>query len=384
MSLARRLTCPEIMEQETGSRGEASMAGYIDAGLQGLGQVMRVGWYFGLNRIVDWQAQRLAPKRPVEAMAASVSGPQVPARTLPVPTTQEILADLGQLVLRDAAAVREGLYPPMPEADGPIELLARTRAMLADLPESTRRRAERDAGTARAGEAGTAGLPDYFRQDFHFQTGGYLTDESARLYDVQVETLFLGGAAPMRREVLRPIAGFMRGRDQRRVALLDVACGTGRFLHDCRIAWPAMRLTGLDLSAAYLEEARRHMGTLRPAELVAANAEAMPLADASQDIVVVIYLFHELPPEVRRRVAAEMARVLKPGGLLVLVDSLQTGDRPRWDGLLEAFPRRFHEPYYRHYLIDDLDGLLTAAGLAGEVTWTSFFSKVMVRRRVSV
>ena len=360
------------------------MAGYIDAGLQGLGQVMRVGWYFGLNRIVDWQAQRLAPKRPVEAMAASVSGPQVPARTLPVPTTQEILADLGQLVLRDAAAVREGLYPPMPEADGPIELLARTRAMLADLPESTRRRAERDAGTARAGEAGTAGLPDYFRQDFHFQTGGYLTDESARLYDVQVETLFLGGAAPMRREVLRPIAGFMRGRDQRRVALLDVACGTGRFLHDCRIAWPAMRLTGLDLSAAYLEEARRHMGTLRPAELVAANAEAMPLADASQDIVVVIYLFHELPPEVRRRVAAEMARVLKPGGLLVLVDSLQTGDRPRWDGLLEAFPRRFHEPYYRHYLIDDLDGLLTAAGLAGEVTWTSFFSKVMVRRRVSV
>lgn len=357
------------------------MAGNIDAGLQGLGQAVRVGWYFGLNRIVDWQAQRLASQRPVATVPSSPSGPQLPARTLPVPTTQEILADLGQLVLRDAAAVREGLYPPMPEAEGPLELLARARAMLADLPGTTRRRAERDAGTARASETVKDGLPDYFRQDFHFQTGGYLTDESARLYDVQVETLFLGGAALMRREALRPIAELMRGRDQRRVALLDVACGTGRFLHDCRIAWPAMRLTGLDLSAAYLDEARRHMGTLRPAELMASNAEAMPLADASQDIVVSIYLFHELPPDVRRRVAAEMARVLKPGGLLVFIDSLQTGDRPRWDGLLEAFPRRFHEPYYRHYLIDDLDGLFSAAGLTGEAAWTSFFSKVMVRRR---
>ena len=55
---------------------------------------------------------------------------------------------------------------------------------------------------------------------------------------------------------------------------------------------------------------------------------AIPLPDASQDIVTTVFLFHELPPEVRRRVAAEMARVLKPGGLLVFIDSLQMGDRP--------------------------------------------------------
>ena len=266
------------------------------------------------------------------------------------------------------------------EADGLIEHLRRVREMLGDLPDATGRRLKRDAGGARL-QPEAEGLPDYFVQDFHFQTGGYLTEESARLYDVQVETLFMGSAGPMRRQALKAIAAFMQGRDQRKVALLDVACGTGRFLRQARLAWPAMQLKGLDLSRAYLEEARRHMGRLRPATLIPANAEAIPLPDQSQDIVTTIFLFHELPPEVRRRVIAEMARVLKPGGLLVFIDSLQKGDRPEWDGILELFPERFHEPYYRHYLIDDLGRAFASAGLEREAGWTAFLSKVMVWRK---
>ena len=123
------------------------------------------------------------------------------------------------------------------------------------------------------------------------------------------------------------------------------------------------------------------MQGLRPARFLAANAEAIPLADASQDVVTTIFLFHELPPDVRRRVTAEMARVLKPGGLMVFIDSLQLGDRPAWDGLLEGFPERFHEPYFRHYAIDDLDALFAGAGLSAQSSLSSFFSKVMVRRK---
>ena len=117
-------------------------------------------------------------------------------------------------------------------------------------------------------------------------------------------------------------------------------------------------------------------------EWIAANAESIPLPDASQDIVTTVFLFHELPPDVRRRVTAEMARVLKPGGLLVFIDSLQMGDRPGWDGLLEAFPARFHEPYYRHYAIDDLDGVFSEAGLEAAQQATAFLAKMMVRRKV--
>jgi ubiquinone/menaquinone biosynthesis C-methylase UbiE len=253
--------------------------------------------------------------------------------------------------------------------------------MFRDLPQAFARRTHKDATTARA-EPAAAEVPAYYAQDFHFQTGGYLTEGSARLYDVQVETLFMGSAGPMRRAALAPIARFMAGRDQRRVTLLDVGCGTGRFLRQVRLTYPAMQLKGLDLSAPYLDEARRQLKGLRGADLIEAPAERMPLASESVDVVTSVFLFHELPPEVRRAVAAEMARVLKPGGLLVFLDSLQMGDRPGWDGLIEAFPERFHEPYYRHYAIDDLDALFTAAGLEPELTETPFLSKLMVRRRV--
>jgi ubiquinone/menaquinone biosynthesis C-methylase UbiE len=198
---------------------------------------------------------------------------------------------------------------------------------------------------------------------------------------VQVETLFYGAAGAMRRAGLKPIAAFMRGKDQREVALLDVACGTGRFLREVRLAYPALRAKGLDLSQAYLDEARRHVQGLRPVELVCANAEQIPFPDASCDIVTAIFLYHELPGDVRRRVTAEIARVLKPGGLLVLIDSLQMGDRPGWDGLLEAFPVRFHEPYFAHYATDDLDAMLSEAGLGAQATSQAFLSKVVSARK---
>ena len=335
------------------------------------GQSLRFGWYFALNRALDWRTDQLS--------RTSDAPRYKPVR--PVPSLQELLAAQAQLLMSDALNVRDGLYPPMGDDTGPLpQHLARVRQMFLDLPEAYARRAHKDATTARA-EPNAADVPDYYAQDFHFQTGGYLTEGSARLYDVQVETLFMGAAGPMRRSALAPIADFMAGRDQRLVTLVDVACGTGRFLRQVRLVWPAMRLKGLDLSRPYLDEAARKLRGLRGAELIEAAAERMPLDSASADIVTSIFLFHELPPEVRRAVTAEIARVLKPGGIFVFLDSLQIGDRPGWDGLIEAFPERFHEPYYRHYAVDDLEGMFTAAGLEPELTTTPFLSKLMVRRR---
>ena len=185
----------------------------------------------------------------------------------------------------------------------------------------------------------------------------------------------------MRRRALRPIHAALAGRDQRTVTLLDIACGTGRFLRDIRLTYPRLDLTGLDLSSAYLAEARSHLSDLRPADLIEANAEAIPRAAESCDIATSIFLFHELPPDVRTTVAKEIARVLKPGGLFVLVDSLQFADKPDWDGLLEGFPQRFHEPYYRHYLTDDLAARFQAAGLDPVATDLAFLSKVMTFRK---
>lgn len=345
------------------------MANTIGMATQLAGQSLRFGWYLALNRLVDRRTDQLAGER------------KPPRSTKPVPPLRELLADQMQLLLADAVAVRDGVYPPSDdEAEAPMRHVARVRRMFRDLPEAIVRRREGDASSARR-EAAAGDVPSYYAQDFHFQTGGYLGSESAKLYDVQVETLFVGAAAPMRRSGLRPIARFMRGRDQREVTLLDVACGTGRFLRQVRLAYPALKLKGLDLSRSYLAEARRHMGALRPARFIEAAAERMPIENESVDILTCVFLFHELPPEVRREVTKEFARVLKPGGLLVFIDSLQMGDKPGWDGLLEAFPARFHEPYYRHYAIDDLPGMFREAGLTVEEVALPFLSKMIACRK---
>lgn len=152
------------------------------------------------------------------------------------------------------------------------------------------------------------------------------------------------------------------------------------------------RTAALDLSPFYLEQARdndrrwrrlRHGagGSTRSAGFAAgapdagapdavpaaatfihAAAEAVPLPDASQDVVVAVYLLHEMPPSARRGVASEAARLLRPGGLLVVADSIQLGDRPALDDSLGVFSA-FNEPHYESYISEDLGGLFSQDGL---------------------
>ena len=83
------------------------------------------------------------------------------------------------------------------------------------------------------------------------------------------------------------------------------------------------------------------------------SVAAAPSVQVRMSQVTCVYLFHELPAESRRKAAAEMARVLKPGGILVLTDSVQYGDRPIWDNMLGMFSK-FNEPYYMSYISEDL------------------------------
>ena len=167
--------------------------------------------------------------------------------------------------------------------------------MFADLPEAYARRAEKDATTAKA-EPAAAGVPDYYAQDFHFQTGGYLTEDSARLYDVQVETLFMGAAGPMRRAALAPDR---RVHARARPAQGDAGgCG---LRHGALPAPGAARLSGHDAQgarpvAALSRRGGRQLDGLRGAELIEAAAEKMPLGDASVDIVTSIFLFTSCRP----------------------------------------------------------------------------------------
>ena len=336
------------------------------------GQTARTGWYTAIGRIMSRRVARMS------------EGARRYKPTRPVPSEMTLFGDVINLQRLDAENVRRGVYPTPVEDEGSLSShVEAIRRMFADLPASNERRiAGRGEEAAAMPEA--EGLPDYYARNFHFQTDGYLSEESAALYDIQVETLFVGAAGAMRRQALPPIADYVHGRDQRQLAMLDVACGTGRFLGQAAQAFPAMPMAGIDLSAAYIAEARRHLTGRRNITLMEGNAEALPFGDASQDIVTSVFLYHELPQEVRRTITAEIARVLKPGGLYIFIDSVQWGDKPGYDGMLEAFPRRFHEPYYENYLGDDLQALFSECGLEPVHASLAFLAKVIVSRKAII
>jgi ubiquinone/menaquinone biosynthesis C-methylase UbiE len=105
--------------------------------------------------------------------------------------------------------------------------------------------------------------------------------------------------------------------------VLEIAIGTGLNLPD----YPdEVRLTGVDYSAEMLELARQRAAALgRDVELHLGDAQALDFADASFDTVVCTYGLCAIPEE--GRAVAEMWRVLRPGGRLLLADHVAGAGR---------------------------------------------------------
>jgi ubiquinone/menaquinone biosynthesis C-methylase UbiE len=337
----------------------------------GAKQLSRVAWYVGHSIAMRRLSENARRQDSALARPRAHTDAAVPDRN-------RLYADMAALLQRDLANVEAGIYPLPADHDGSlVMLLNRSRLFFEDLPDSRRRRESNQHSEVLTAE--TRGKrPLYFLQNFHFQSGGYMTDDSARRYDTQVEVLFSGTANVTRRQALPQLHEVFAGRDQRRLRLLDVGCGTGRFLDFVKQAWPRLAAVGLDLSEAYAREAKHHLKRWSRINLVVGNGESIPVPADSQDAVTSIFMFHELPPNVRRIVFRESARVLKPGGRLVLVDSLQRGDEPAYDGLLELFPQIIHEPYYTSYVEEDFGAIGRACGLTHTRDINAFVSKVMV------
>jgi ubiquinone/menaquinone biosynthesis C-methylase UbiE len=330
-------------------------------------QGARVAWFYG---------HYLAAQKRQEPPQTKSGEPFRAQR--PLPDRSDLLADLAGLLSRDLNNADQGIYAVPVDHDGNLlSILSKSRAFFSDLSEVNKRRQTRDVHEVRKLEI-DEDLPNYFTQNFHFQTGGYLTEESAKLYDMQVEVLFTGAANAMRRQALVPLAEYIKDKDQRRLRLLDVACGTGRFLRFVKKTYPRLNVTGLDLSQSYLDEASIHLKQYTGIKMLLANAEDMPLADGSQDVITSIFLFHELPPKIRKIVAADIARCLKPGGRFIFVDSIQNGDAEGYDGLLELFAAGFHEPYMSSYVREDFIEMFGDVGLENKGFDRAFLSKVMV------
>jgi ubiquinone/menaquinone biosynthesis C-methylase UbiE len=353
------------------ARKSSFLSRLITRSAYGAMQLPRVAWYVG-HGLAMRQLSHRARQRPGEPTRPRAH------TDLAVPDRSRLYADMASLLQQDLANVEAGIYPLPTDRDGSLlTLLDRSRLFFEDLPEVHRRR-EIGAVSDVLDQETRDKRPRYYLQNFHFQSGGWMTEDSAKRYDTQVEVLFNGTANATRRQALPPLHELFAGRDQRRLRLLDIGCGTGRFLGFVKQAWPRLPTVGLDMSEAYVREAKHHLARWSRISLIVGDGTRIPVPNDSQDAVTSIFVFHELPPKVRRVAFREFSRVMKRGGRLVLVDSLQRGDRPDYDGLLELFPQNFHEPYYTSYVEEDFGSIARACNLRYTRSVNAFVSKVMV------
>lgn len=103
--------------------------------------------------------------------------------------------------------------------------------------------------------------------------------------------------------------------------VLDVGCGTGTLAAMAARAAPGVKVTGLDADGAILARARRRAADLGlEIRFDEGISTELPYADGSFDVVLCTLMLHHLSDQDKRRTAGEFARVLRPGGRLVVAD----------------------------------------------------------------
>ncbi len=180
----------------------------------------------------------------------------------------------------------------------------------------------------------------------------------------------IGGLhAATARKILPDLDG-MTQRLETGARVLEVGCGTGRFLMQLAKAWPKAHCTGVDIDPTGIEIARNKiaMAGLEP-QVEVIESDVADLPQAGFDAVVMIEVLHEIAPQVRQHVINGCAHVLKPGGWLLIVDetypsSLEEARRPEFQFPLQT---GFEEMTWGNVIPtrEEQEALLAGAGFEG-------------------
>lgn len=140
--------------------------------------------------------------------------------------------------------------------------------------------------------------------------------------------------------------------------VLEIGCGTGNVTIRAKRGHPAIEVVGCDTDPRALARAQRKARGLSGISFDRAYAQKLPYADGEFDRVLSSMMLHHLDDDVKADAAAEVFRVLRPGGRLHLVDV--GGDMTVRDGL--AARRMLRSRHVAGNLGDSIPRLLRTAG----------------------
>ena len=175
---------------------------------------------------------------------------------------------------------------------------------------------------------------------------------SPRLYDLTVWLAFLGKENSFREKVLN--LGHVTAGD----SVLDAGCGTGTLaIAAKKRVGAAGTVHGLDASMEMLARAEKKARRAGVEILFKSGvAEALPFPDEQFNVVLSTVMLHHLPKKARLQFAAEIRRVLKPAGRVLIVDFEGFSDQKR------TILSHFHRPH-GHVRAQDIVALLAETGL---------------------
>lgn len=286
------------------------------------------------------------------------------------------------LFAQDLENIRQGYYPwTVLIAGSPAEHLKSLSRIGLDVVNVWKRKTRRESAEfGNEAQQYLKDVPKYYQRNFHFQSDGYLSETSAQRYDHQVEILFRGSAATMRRMIIPPLKDALENVEHAKV--VEIGCGPGSSTRWITQSLPKAQITAIDLSWPYLKQAQKNLADSPRINFIQGDGAKLPFKDAEFDAWTSVFMFHELPFEERKKVLAEAHRVLKADGLLVFADSIQLHDNADLKWGLEQFPQGFHEPFYAHYVKHPMETIIEDSGFQIVYSTPHFLTKVIVAKKV--